>query len=114
MHEFSIAISIVELAENEAKAVSATSISKLVLEIGTMAGIELEALYTALESAIQNTLLQEAEILVEKVQAMTTCDDCGHQFEINDFLCPCPKCGGYYNDVYCGKELKIKTLIAEA
>ncbi|MBU2552969.1 MAG: hydrogenase maturation nickel metallochaperone HypA [Bacteroidetes bacterium] len=113
MHEFSIAVSIVELSEIEARAVKATAISRLVLEIGTMAGIEFEALDTALDAAKQHTMLHNAEIVVEKVQAMTTCDDCGHKFEINDFLSPCPQCGGYYNEVFCGKELKIKSLVAE-
>ena len=36
MHEFSIAMSIIEIAEAEAKKVNATKINELVLDVGTM------------------------------------------------------------------------------
>jgi hydrogenase nickel incorporation protein HypA/HybF len=110
MHEFSIAISIIESVEAEAAKVDAKSITSLVLEIGTMAGIEFEALDTALEAAVHQTALANTLITVNKIQARTRCLDCHHEFEINDFLTSCPSCGGLFNDVYQGKELKIKSI----
>jgi Zn finger protein HypA/HybF involved in hydrogenase expression len=62
MHEFSIAMSIIEIAETEAKKVNATKINELVLDVGTMAGIEFFALDTALEMAVKNTLLEKVLI----------------------------------------------------
>ncbi len=113
MHEFSIAISIIEAVEKEAEKVNATSITSLILDIGTMAGVEFDALDTALEAAVRNTLLENTEIVVNKIQAMTRCIDCQHTFEIDDFLTPCPKCGGLFNEVYLGKELKIKSIVVD-
>ncbi len=113
MHEFSIAISIIESVESEAKKVNAKSITSLVLDIGTMAGIEFDALDTALEAAVQGTALSDTTIKVNRIQAKTRCSDCNHTFEIDDFLTPCPQCGGLFNDVYEGKEMKIKSIEVE-
>jgi Zn finger protein HypA/HybF (possibly regulating hydrogenase expression) len=44
MHELSIALSIVELAANEAHKENATEVYEIELEIGEMAGIDPEAL----------------------------------------------------------------------
>ena len=43
MHEFSIAVSIIEIAEAEAQKAHAVKIKELVLDIGTMSGIEFYA-----------------------------------------------------------------------
>jgi len=113
MHEFSIAISIIEAAELEAAKVNATEITDLVLEIGTMAGIEFEALDTALEAAVRQTKLEKTRIQVIKIQAIGRCTDCDNEFDINDFLDPCPQCGGLFHRVLSGKELKIKSIVVE-
>jgi hydrogenase nickel incorporation protein HypA/HybF len=113
MHEFSIAISIVEAAQTEADKVDAKEITELVLEIGTMAGIEFEALETALEAAVRDTNLEKTNIRINKIQAVGQCIDCKNEFDINDFLDPCPKCGGLYHQVLSGKELKIKSIVVD-
>ncbi len=113
MHEFSIAISIIEAVEKEAAKVNAWAITSLALDIGTMAGVEFDALDTALEAAVRNTTLENTEIIVNKIQAMTRCADCGHTFPIDDFLTPCPQCGGLFNEVFQGKELKIKSIVVD-
>ncbi|NOY50952.1 MAG: hydrogenase maturation nickel metallochaperone HypA [Chlorobi bacterium] len=113
MHEFSIALSIIEIAEEEARKVNSDTISELVLDIGTMAGIEFHALDFAMESATRNTLLDGAKIVVNKIQANGRCKDCGHEFEIMTAFDQCPKCKGYFIETLNGKELKIKSLVAE-
>ncbi len=111
MHEFSIVLSIIEIAEEEARKAGASSISKLVLDIGTMAGIEFYALDTAMEMAVKNTMLEKALITVNKLTAKAQCTGCGKIFPINDVLEQCPKCGCLYHKTISGKELKIKSLI---
>jgi hydrogenase nickel incorporation protein HypA/HybF len=113
MHEFSIALSIIEIAEKEARKVNSSKISELVLEIGTMAGIEFHALDFALESATKNSLLDDAKIVLNKIQARGRCKDCGHEFEILTAFDQCPKCKGYFIETLNGKELKIKSLVVE-
>jgi hydrogenase nickel incorporation protein HypA/HybF len=113
MHEFSIAMSIIEIAETEARSANSEKILSMELNIGTMAGIEYYALDTALEMAVKNTLLENTEIKVNKIQAIARCTDCNNEFEINHITDECPKCGCFFNDVISGKELKIKSIVVE-
>lgn len=113
MHEFSIAMSIIEIAETEAKVVSAAHISNLDLDVGTMAGIEYYALDTALEMAVKNTMLENANIKVNKIQARARCTDCKHEFDISSVMDNCPTCNSLFSDVISGKELKIKSIVIE-
>lgn len=113
MHEFSIAMSIVEIAETEAKKANAKAITELVLDVGTMSGIEFFALDTALEMAIKNTLLDKAKVTVNKIQAKAKCTDCQNKFEISQVYDACPECGSLYHELLGGKELQIKSLVVD-
>jgi len=113
MHEFSIAMSVIELAEEEARKVRAETVSALVLEIGTMAGIEFYALDTAMKAAVQGTMLEKAEIVVDKVAAKARCSECNHIFEIQHVYDACPNCNSLFHEIIKGKELKIKSLVVE-
>lgn len=113
MHEFSIALSIIEIAEKEAVKANANSITELVLEIGTQSGIELYALEAALEMAVMNTFLEKAKIQINTIQAEAKCKDCSTVFSIENIFDPCPKCGGFYHEIISGKEMKIKSLLVD-
>jgi len=113
MHEFSIAMSIIEIAENEAKKESATAINELVLDIGTQAGIEFYALDTALQMAVKDTMLENANIQVNKIQARVKCTECNTEFEVNNIFDPCPECNSLYHELLCGKEMQIKSLVVD-
>ena len=113
MHEFSIAMSIIEIAEEEARAVNSSNILSIELNVGTMAGIEYYALDTALEMAVKNTLLENASVKVNKIQARAVCTDCNHEFDISSAFDICPNCKGLFSNVISGKELKIKSIVVE-
>jgi hydrogenase nickel incorporation protein HypA/HybF len=113
MHEFSIAINIVEIAENEARAANSEKILSMELSIGTMAGIEFYALDTAMEMAVKDTLLENTAIKVTKIQAVAKCTSCNNEFEMNHITDECPNCGSLYSNVIAGKELKIKSIVVE-
>lgn len=113
MHEFSIAMSIIEIAEAEAEKAGATEIKELALDIGTMSGIEFYALDTAMEMAVKDTMLEKAKITVNKIQARAKCSECGHEFDIDQVVDPCPKCQSLFHEVLKGKELQIKSIVVD-
>ncbi len=110
MHELSIAVGIVELAEKEAAKAGARNISVIELEIGTVSGIMMDALDFAWPVATKGTILERAERIIHFVQAKARCSQCGEVFEIETLYDPCPKCNGYFKDIFQGKELRIKSL----
>jgi len=113
MHEFSIAMSIIEIAETEAQKANAYAINELMLDVGTMSGVEFFALDTALEMAVKNTMLENAEIKVNKIKASAQCTECKSTFNIENIYDPCPHCHSLYHEILCGKEMQIKSLVVD-
>ncbi len=113
MHELSIAINIVELAEEEARKRGGLRISSVHIEIGTLSNVVQEALEFALNSAVKNTLLQNATFRYDNIIAKATCESCGNVFEPEDFFSPCPECQSFSTEIIQGKELRIRSITME-
>ena len=113
MHELSIALSIIELAEEEAKKAEASVISKIEVEIGTMAGIDPDALQFAWEVAVQGTMAEQSNLVIHTIQAEAHCLECGTDFPAENFLIQCPNCSSYRYQITKGKELRISSLMVD-
>jgi hydrogenase nickel incorporation protein HypA/HybF len=113
MHELSIAQSIVELAEQQAGSHNATIIEELELEIGKLAGVELQSLEFALERAVKGTMLSEARIIRHNINGEGRCGDCEAVFPVDTLFSPCPHCGSYAVRIIKGKELRIKSIVVK-
>lgn len=113
MHELSIAMSIVEIAEENAKNANTSVINEIELDIGTQSGVVLEALEFAMQSAVQGTMLEKAKVNINSIPAKAICAQCQHEFYIDDLFAPCPECGNPFCEIIQGKELKVKSLKVE-
>lgn len=113
MHELSIALSIVDLAEEEARKANAVTISKVDVEIGTMAGIDPDALLFAWDSVVQGTMAQQSTLVINTIQAEAHCLECGKDFPAEHFFVQCPHCSSYRYQITKGKELRISSLIVD-
>jgi len=113
MHELSIAMSIVEIAEENAQQSNVKSISEIQLEIGELSGVVHEALEFAMEEAVKNTILKNAKRIIISIPGKVKCLQCQHEFEVDDIFTPCPVCSSFENDVIAGKELRVKSMVGE-
>jgi hydrogenase nickel incorporation protein HypA/HybF len=113
MHELSIALSIVETAVEEATKAGASSISKVEVEIGTMAGIEVDALQFAWDSVIRDTIAGQAKLVIHSIRAEAHCLECGTDFPVDNFFTQCPACKSYRYHVTHGKELRVSSLMVD-
>ncbi len=113
MHELSIAMSIVEIAVEEARRNNAAVISQVDVEIGTMAGVEKEALLFAWDSVIEGTPAKGAPLKIHTVQAEARCFECGKPFQVDHFFSQCPHCNSFRYEIKKGRELKIRSLLVE-
>lgn len=112
MHELSLAVNVVEIAEKLAQKHQASSVSVIKLEVGEGAGVEMPALKTALQSACLNTLLQGAIIEYVRTPIENTCTACDFAFASDDMYSLCPSCGSFAR-VTGGKNLKILSITTE-
>lgn len=111
MHELSIVMSIVEQVEEEVRKRDAHKVNRIEFDIGDMAGIEWDSFDFAWEPAIKNTVLAEAERIINHIPAKAQCMDCEHEFEKKEAYDECPNCGHFMHHLKSGKELKIKSLV---
>jgi hydrogenase nickel incorporation protein HypA/HybF len=111
MHELSIAQSIVELAEQQAREHHAVLVEELEMEIGVLAGVEISTLEFALESCMKGTLLEKAQIVRHDIQGEGHCGDCNRTFPVETLFSACPVCGSYAVNIVKGKELTLKSLL---
>lgn len=110
MHELSVALGIVRIAEDETKRAQAQSVEKIELEIGTLAGIEFDSLEFVWPSAVKNTVLEHAEKKINVIQGKAVCLDCDHEFKIEKYYDSCPVCKSSLKGILQGKELRVKSL----
>ncbi len=112
MHELSIVMGIVNIAKKEVQKAKLTKVETIELEIGTLAGIEFEALDFAWKMAVSGTVLEGAERKIDKIIAKARCTNCQYVFETKSVFDECPKCKEQFTDLISGKELRIKSLTA--
>lgn len=110
MHELSVALGILKIAETEAKKAKAKKVTSIELEIGTLAGIEFESLDFVWPAAVKDTILEDARKDIVIVSAKAKCVDCDTIFNIKKHYDSCPNCSSNFKSILQGKELRVKSL----
>jgi len=110
MHELTIARNIIDIVTAGAAREGASSVSRVCLEIGLLAGIEYESLDFAMEALAKGTVMGDAEIIVEKPSGGARCNKCGSEFSFESFMGSCEKCGSTDLSIIRGMELRVKNI----
>ena len=113
MHELSIALGIVRIAEDESRKAKASAVTSIELEIGSMAGIEMDSLDFAWPVAVKDTVLEHARREIDLIPAKARCLECQTEYALEHIFDACPNCNSYFKDIYQGKELRVKALEVE-
>ena len=111
MHEMSLAGGILRVVEDAAAREGFTRVSRLTLEAGALAGVEVRALRFALEAVSSGTCLAGAEIVIDEPAASAFCLGCLDTVEVRSRTDPCPACGSHRLQPTGGTELKVRDLI---
>jgi hydrogenase nickel incorporation protein HypA/HybF len=110
MHELSIAMSIVEMAEEEALRRGAR-VSVVHLKLGALAGVVKDALMFSYEIACQGTALEGSRLSIEEIPVVAYCPRClkPRKIESVQWLV-CSECKSPVSDVIEGRELQVAAL----
>jgi hydrogenase nickel incorporation protein HypA/HybF len=110
MHELSIAMSIVDMAQEEAERRNVT-IDAVHLELGPLSGVVADALLFSYEMACSGTSLEGSKLLIREVAIEVYCPACKTRKTLSSmqWFC-CPECGTPTSDVIHGRELAITAL----
>lgn len=113
MHEFSIAMNIVDIASDYARKESASVVKEIEIEVGDMSGVVMDALEFCLEAAVKDSVLEGAERNIIRIPGKARCTSCSHVFGIHDFYTVCPRCNTPAPEIIAGSELRVKSLLVE-
>ena len=114
MHELSIAISLVDAAEEEAGRLGG-SVSAIHIKLGPLSGVVKSALLSAFELAVEGSPIQGARLVVDDVPLVIHCAICARDHEVSgDMWFMCPSCGMPAADVVRGKEMEMTALELES
>jgi len=108
MHELSIALSILDLATEEAQKHGSVRVLEIHLKLGRLSGVVKEALLSAYELARENTPLEEAQLIIEEVPVQVFCPACRATRAVVSVqqLC-CADCGTPSAEVVSGRDLEV-------
>ncbi len=110
MHELSIAMSIVEMAQEEVER-RGVQLSAVHLKVGFLTGIVKESLIASYEMACFDTPLQGSRLLVEDVPIIVFCPTCKVQRQLPSMQWfGCSECGTPTPEVLQGRELEVVAL----
>ena len=110
MHELSLMESVRDLALEQARAHGATRIAAITLRIGSLAGVEPEALRFAHQVVMAGTAAEGAALRIDTVPARFACEPCQQPFEAAQGDCLCPRCGAFSRQLLQGRELELASL----
>jgi hydrogenase nickel incorporation protein HypA/HybF len=107
MHEVSIAQSIISIVERSIPENNSKKVTSVYLSIGKLSGIENEALKFAFSIIKKDTILRDAEMIIETIYGKAVCNDCGNNFELSEYATPCPTCNSFSLKITEGKEMNV-------
>ena len=114
MHELSIALSMIEMASEEASRYGAARVSALHLKLGPLSGVVKEALTFSFEIAREGTRLEGCELIIEAVPVVIHCARCETDEVIDNIQdLRCPRCDNLQAEIIHGRELELVSLQLE-
>ena len=113
MHELGTIHYVIDTVEKLAVENQLTKIGSVTLEVGEVSGIIPHFLSDYWEYAKKKTsYLQDAELNIETIQAVTYCQDCGKTYPTLEFAKICPYCKSENTFLVTGNEYIIKEVEA--
>jgi hydrogenase nickel incorporation protein HypA/HybF len=115
MHELSIAMGIIEIAEEESDRRGGVAVRAVHVKLGPLSGVVKEALTSAYELAREGSGVADSHLVIEETPLVIRCPKCESEATVRSVyeLC-CPRCGTPSADIVTGRELEVSALEIDA
>jgi hydrogenase nickel incorporation protein HypA/HybF len=116
VHELSVALEILEIADREARKAGAKGVKEIRLRLGDLAGVEQGSLLFSFDAVKgEKELTKNARLAIVRVPVKVRCRPCEGEFaaEGKTPFVVCPRCGGFDTQLLEGRELSILDLEVE-
>jgi len=111
MHELSIALSILEVVEEEVDRHGGVPVEAIHVRMGPLSGVVKEALLSAYQLASERTPFEHSRLIIEEVPIVIYCSKCQAERPVHSvqWFC-CAECGTPASEVLRGRELELAAL----
>ena len=94
MHELGTVMYIIRTVEDCCRENQLSKVASVTLQVGEVSGILPKYLCDCWDWAVKRTeYMQEAELRIEPIEAVTLCTDCGEEYSTVKYAKICPRCG---------------------
>jgi hydrogenase nickel incorporation protein HypA/HybF len=107
MHEVGIANSIIEAGQIEAARRAGSKLVRIGVRVGTLAGVDMDALRFAFTALVQGTGLDAVDFEIQSCPRRNRCLECDSEFESALYSDPCPRCASERSILVGGEELDL-------
>jgi hydrogenase nickel incorporation protein HypA/HybF len=115
MHEYSIVQSLLDVIDENAQRNGASKVTKVVVKIGVLSGVEPHLLEIAFNTFKEKTICEDAkfEMIIQPIIAR--CKECGYENEYpkNQIFFECKECNSVELDVIDGEDMLLMSLEME-
>lgn len=113
MHEYSIVQALINSCEEHAVANNATKITKVVVKIGKLSGVEPDLLQTAFDTFKEKTMCENAQMQLNIQPVVIQCNTCGVESILEDLQYCCKNCQSIDVKVLDGEDMYLMQLECE-
>lgn len=107
MHELSVCQALVRELDALGRREQARRITRVVVRIGPLSGVEPQLLRQAYPLASAGTVAADAELILENLPIRVHCDSCGAESEAALNRLVCGACGDYRTRLLSGDEMLL-------
>ena len=113
MHEMGTVMYVIRTVNQVCEENRLSKVASVTLEIGEVSGILPEYIKNFWQWAVKKEkYLQEAELVIEPIPAVTYCEGCGKTYGTVKYGKICPYCGSEHTWLETGNEYNIKEIAA--
>jgi hydrogenase nickel incorporation protein HypA/HybF len=114
MHEMGIATEIVRIAvASIPEEMAGSRVVRVHLKVGKLAAVVSDSLKFCFEIVARETPAEGAQLEIQEMAVAARCHACDHQWEIENTVFSCPRCGSGAIDMLSGRELDIESIELE-
>jgi len=113
MHEMSLVEGVLHLIEDAASVQNFRCVKKVWLEVGELAGVEVDAMRFCFDAVMHGSIAEGATLEIVKTPGQAWCMKCSQAVPLRALLDACPLCGSHQLQVTGGNALRVKELEVE-
>ena len=111
MHELGVVFHVIDSVKDVANKNNASHVNSVTLQIGTVTGIVPSYLEDCWNWAVsKHEILNNCKLIIEKINAVSHCEDCKEDYNTIVYGKTCPKCNSSHTYLLKGNEFMIKEI----